>query len=54
MFSIGQNLKHVHMIYSFPEILMNSIRYLLFGVDFSPHQRSIVCEYKLQSFMGYF
>ena len=26
----------------------NSSRYLIFGVYFSPHQRSIVCEYKLQ------
>ena len=41
MLFIGQNLKHVHMTYSFLEL------FLVFGVYFSPHQGNIVCEYKL-------
>ena len=50
MFFIVQNLKHVHMTYSFLELfdlLLFNSRYLVFGVHFSPHQRNIVCEYKL-------
>ena len=51
MFFIGQNLKHVHMTYSFLELfdllLINSSRDLVFRVYSSPNQRNIVCEYKL-------
>ena len=42
MFFIGQNLKHVHMTF-----FSWTFGLLLFGVYFSPHQRNIVCEYKL-------
>ena len=40
MFFIGQNLKHVHLTYSFDLLLINS-RYLVIGVYFSPHQRNL-------------
>ena len=49
MFFIGQNLKHVLMTYSFLDLLLiNSTKYLLFGVYFSLYQRNTVYEYKLQ------
>ena len=48
MFFIGQNLKHVHMTYSFLELLIFFwLINLVIGVYFSPHQRNIVCEYKI-------
>ena len=50
MFFIGQNLKHVHMTYSFLELLIFffiNTSYLLFEVYFSPHHRNTVSEYKL-------
>ena len=40
MFFIGQNLKHVHMRYSF--------KYLLFGVYFSLNQINTAYKYNLQ------
>ena len=50
MFFIGQNLKPVHMTYSFLELLIFfSVRYLVFGVYFSPQQRNIACEDKQTS-----
>ena len=52
MFFIGQNLNHVHMTYSFLELLiffwLTKVRYLFFGVYFSPDNRNIASEYKLQ------
>ena len=51
MFSIGQNLKHVHMSYfllTFDLLLINSSKYLLFGVYISRHHRNTVYKYKLQ------
>ena len=33
------------------DLFPNSARHLLFGVYFSPHERDIVCEYKLRSFL---
>ena len=41
MVFVGQNLKHVHIFWTFDVLLINS-RYLVL-----PHQRSIVSEYKL-------
>ena len=41
MFLIGQNLKHVHMAYSFLELLI-----FFFRLYFKPNQRKMVCEYK--------
>ena len=52
MFFIGQDLKHVHMAIpslKFWSSLINASKYLVFWVDFSPHQNSIVCEDKLYS-----
>ena len=51
MFFIGQNLNHLHMILfagTFRLPLINSSRYWLFGVYFSPYDRNIASEYKLQ------
>ena len=48
---IGESLKHVHISYfswRFEILLIMFCRYSLFGVYFSPHQRNIVCEYKLR------
>ena len=47
MFFISQNLKNVHMTYSFLEHLSFFRLDILFRVYLSPHQRNIVCEYKL-------
>ena len=48
LFFIGQNLKHVHMTYSFLELLTFFCLTLeVIWVYFSPHQRNIVREYKL-------
>ena len=58
MIFIGQKLKHVHMTYSFLELLiffwLTQDIYLVFDVSesstevyFSSHQRNTVCEYEL-------
>ena len=36
-----------YFLETFALLLINSSRYLAFGVYFSPHQRNIACEYKL-------
>ena len=53
IFSIGQNLKHIHMTHSFFELLIFFwltlvTKYLLFEVYFSLHQRNTVYKYSLQ------
>ena len=49
LIAFGKFKAHSHDIFfswTFDSLLIDS-RYLVFGVYFSPHQRNIVCEYKL-------
>ena len=50
MLFIGQNLKHIHMTYSFIELLIFfwlTLDILVFAVYFWPQQINIIYEYKL-------
>ena len=50
-FSFAKFKAHSHDIFfsrTFDLLLINSSKYLLFGVYFSLHQKNTVCKYKLQ------